>query len=172
MATGNSGDAQFGLSLDEWLLSRAHLRFVRQMMIDHIWTTRRAESKTSNPQRLPLLGNFNNSPSDECVALSTFVAISNGKTEKEGHGQTVLDPRSEVDSNATTCTRRSEDLRPAARKSVFGERSDVSRPICHATAHILLNRQSNVMLANSDEQSVKEPRSIRMQQRAHGDRRT
>ncbi len=27
-------------------------------MIDHIWTTRRAESKTSNPERLPLLGNF------------------------------------------------------------------------------------------------------------------
>ena len=117
MATGNSGDAHVGLSLDEWLLSRAHLRFVRQMMIDHIWTTRRAESKTSNPQRLPLLGNFNNSPSDECVALSTFVAISNGKAEKEGHGQTVLDPRSEVDSNATTRTLRSEDLRPAARKS-------------------------------------------------------
>ncbi len=28
------------------------------MMIDHIWTTRRAESTTSNPERLPLLGNF------------------------------------------------------------------------------------------------------------------
>lgn len=28
------------------------------MMIDHIWTTRRAESKTSNPERLPFLGNF------------------------------------------------------------------------------------------------------------------
>ncbi len=28
------------------------------MMIDHIWTMRRAESKTSNPERLLLLGNF------------------------------------------------------------------------------------------------------------------
>ncbi|MFN9968503.1 MAG: GH36-type glycosyl hydrolase domain-containing protein, partial [Phycisphaerae bacterium] len=28
------------------------------MMIDHTWTTRCAESKTSNPERLPLLGNF------------------------------------------------------------------------------------------------------------------
>ncbi len=27
-------------------------------MIDHIWTTRRAESKTFNPKRLPVLGNF------------------------------------------------------------------------------------------------------------------
>ena len=28
------------------------------MIIDHIWTTRRAESRISNPERLPLLGNF------------------------------------------------------------------------------------------------------------------
>jgi hypothetical protein len=31
-------------------------------MIDHIWTTRRAESKTSNPERLPVLGNFISRP--------------------------------------------------------------------------------------------------------------
>lgn len=28
------------------------------MTIDHNWTTRRAESETSNSERLPLLGNF------------------------------------------------------------------------------------------------------------------
>ena len=27
-------------------------------MIDHNWTKRRAESKTTNPERLPFLGNF------------------------------------------------------------------------------------------------------------------
>ena len=31
---------------------------------------------------------------DEYVALSKFISISNGKTQKEGHGQTMLDPRS------------------------------------------------------------------------------
>jgi hypothetical protein len=41
---------------------------------------------------------------------------------------------------ATMCTHGSEDLRPSARRSVSGERSDVSRPILLSAARARLNR--------------------------------